>query len=125
MPSTNKGFPYPSASDANNVPQDIQALADAVEAWPGIPSLTQTQINALSSAARTTNLHVFNSTTGKTQRWTGSAWVDMVDAAGATFTGTVNVVSPTAAGSTGARQITVSTADPTGGANGDVWLKYA
>lgn len=41
-----------------------------------------------------------------------------------TFTGTVTVVSPTAAGSIGARQITMSTADPTGGADGDVWLKY-
>lgn len=41
-----------------------------------------------------------------------------------TFTGTVTVVSPTATGSTGARQITMSTADPTGGADGDVWLKY-
>lgn len=43
---------------------------------------------------------------------------------GATFTGNVNVVSPTAAGSTGARQITLSTADPSGGADGDVWIKY-
>lgn len=41
-----------------------------------------------------------------------------------TFTGTVTVVSPTATGSIGARQITMSTADPSGGADGDVWLKY-
>ena len=38
---------------------------------------------------------------------------------------TVNVVSPTAPGSTGARQITISTASPSGGADGDVWLKHA
>lgn len=44
--------------------------------------------------------------------------------AGATFTGNVSVVSPTAAGSTGARQITISTADPSGGSDGDVWIKY-
>lgn len=44
--------------------------------------------------------------------------------AGATFTGNVNVVSPTAAGSTGVRQITMSTATPTGGSSGDVWLVY-
>lgn len=43
---------------------------------------------------------------------------------GATFTGNVTVVSPTAAGSIGARQITLSTADPSGGADGDVWIKY-
>lgn len=44
--------------------------------------------------------------------------------AGATFTGEVDVVSATAAGSTSVRQITISTADPSGGADGDVWLKY-
>lgn len=43
---------------------------------------------------------------------------------GATFTGNVTVVSPTATGSTGARQITLSTSDPSGGADGDVWIKY-
>jgi len=44
--------------------------------------------------------------------------------AGATFTGEVAVVSPTAAGSTGVRQITISTSDPSGGADGDLWVKY-
>lgn len=34
------------------------------------------------------------------------------------------VVSPTAAGSTGVRKITMSTSAPTGGADGDVWLVY-
>jgi hypothetical protein len=34
------------------------------------------------------------------------------------------VVSPTAAGSTGARLITMSTSAPSGGADGDVWLVY-
>lgn len=43
---------------------------------------------------------------------------------GATFTGNVTVVSPTAAGSNGVRQITMSTSAPTGGADGDVWLVY-
>lgn len=44
--------------------------------------------------------------------------------AGPTFTGVTTVVSPTATGTTGARQITISTADPTGGADGDLWIKY-
>lgn len=44
--------------------------------------------------------------------------------AGATFTGNVNVVSPTAAGSSGVRQMTISTSGPTGGSDGDVWLVY-
>lgn len=41
-----------------------------------------------------------------------------------TKSGNLNVVSPTAAGSTGVRQITMSTSNPTGGADGDVWLVY-
>jgi hypothetical protein len=42
-----------------------------------------------------------------------------------TTVGTVtNATSPTAAGSTGLRRITISTAAPSGGADGDVWLRY-
>jgi hypothetical protein len=43
---------------------------------------------------------------------------------GATFTGVVTGVSPTAAGSIGFRRQTMSTAAPSGGLNGDVWLRY-
>ena len=42
-----------------------------------------------------------------------------------TITGTLNVYSPTAAGSIGVRQVTMSTAAPTGGSDGDMWLVYA
>ena len=41
-----------------------------------------------------------------------------------TFTGTATGVSPTAAGSIGFRRITMSTAGPSGGLDGDVWLVY-
>jgi hypothetical protein len=42
-----------------------------------------------------------------------------------TTVGTVTTAtSPTAAGSTGLRKITISTATPSGGADGDVWLRY-
>jgi hypothetical protein len=42
-----------------------------------------------------------------------------------TTVGTVTTAtSPTAAGSKGLRNITISTADPTGGLDGDVWLVY-
>lgn len=124
MPATSKGFPYPAPTAGNNVPADIQALAEAIEAWPGIPQLTQVQIDALPSGAKTTNLHVYNATTGRTQRWNGATWVNLIDASGATFTGEVDVVSATAAGSASARQIWMSTAAPSGGADGDVWLTY-
>lgn len=43
---------------------------------------------------------------------------------GASFTGEVDVVSATTAGSTSVRQITMSTSTPSGGADGDVWLVY-
>ena len=35
-----------------------------------------------------------------------------------------NIVSPTSAGSNGIRKITMSTSNPTGGSDGDVWLVY-
>lgn len=82
MPTTDKGFPYPASSASNNVPADLQAIADMLELWPGIPSLTQTQINALSAGAKTPNLHVFNSTAGQVQRWNGAAWIAVVDVSG-------------------------------------------
>jgi hypothetical protein len=42
-----------------------------------------------------------------------------------TTVGTVTTAtSPTAAGSTGLRKITISTSAPSGGADGDVWLRY-
>jgi hypothetical protein len=44
---------------------------------------------------------------------------------GATFTGNVTGVSPTAAGSIGFRRITMSTSNPTGGSDGDVWFVYS
>lgn len=49
---------------------------------------------------------------------------DTVLKTGGTFTGTVSGVSPTAVGSSGFRNITMSTSAPTGGSDGDVWLLY-
>jgi hypothetical protein len=43
-----------------------------------------------------------------------------------TALGTVTTVtSPSTAGSAGVRKTYISTSDPSGGANGDVWLKYS
>ncbi len=100
MGTTPKGFPFPGAAVSNNVPADIQALAEMVEAYPGIPSLTQTQIDALSSGAKTTGWVIHNATTSQLQKWTGAAWVN---------------VAPV---------ITISTAAPSGGADGDIWITY-
>jgi hypothetical protein len=79
MPTTNKGYPYPAGSTSNNVPADIQALATAIEAAPGVPALTQAQIDALSGGAKTAGWLVYNTTTGRLQRWNGSAWVINVE----------------------------------------------
>lgn len=49
--------------------------------------------------------------------WAGSSSI--------TTLGTVtNLTSPSSAGSSGVRKITMSTSSPTGGADGDVWLVY-
>ncbi len=93
MPSTAKGFPYPLSSASNNVPADLQAIADMLELWPGIPSLTQAQIDALAGGAKTPNLHVYNSTTGRLQRWNGSAWAALVEE-GTAATGLVAAFEP-------------------------------
>lgn len=64
----------------------------------GVTSSVQTQLNGKSPLAGSTSI---------------------------TTVGTVTTVtSPTAAGSSGLRKTTISTADPSGGADGDVWLKY-
>lgn len=44
---------------------------------------------------------------------------------GATFTGSVSVVSPTAEDSKGVREVTMSTSEPTGGLDGDLWIIYS
>lgn len=78
--NTTKGFPYPQASDPADVPSDIFDLATAVDAAPGISSLSQTQIDALSVAQKWAGRVVWNTTTSKHQRSTGSAWVNLGNA---------------------------------------------
>lgn len=78
MPNTTKGYPYPEDTDPADVPADVQLLAEAVDAAPGIASLTQAQINALGVAAKWAGRIVWNQTTGKLQRCDGSTWVDLV-----------------------------------------------
>lgn len=47
-----------------------------------------------------------------------------ISASGGTFTGNVSVLSPDLEDSNGVRQIKISTSEPIGGADGDVWLIY-
>lgn len=78
MPNTTKGYPYPQDADPADVPADVQLLAEAVDATPGIASLTQAQIDALGVAAKWAGRIVWNQTTGRLQRCDGSTWVDLV-----------------------------------------------
>ena len=80
MPNTTKGYPYPQGSDAVDVPGDIQALADAVDASPGVTSYTSTQIAALTAGEKWAGRVIWNSTAGKLQVSNGSTFAD-VDAA--------------------------------------------
>ena len=50
--STTKGFPYPEDTDDTDVPGDMQALADAIDAMPGISALSQAQVDALGAAGK-------------------------------------------------------------------------
>lgn len=77
MPSTTKGYPYPDGPDANDVPGDIQALAEAVDAAPGIAQLTQAQIDALPASLKWQGRIVQNSTSGKLQKSDGSTFSDV------------------------------------------------
>ena len=69
-----------------------------------------------------TSSFVFKQLTGAS---THTDLLTILPSGNATFAGTVTGVSPTAAGSTGFRKTTMSTAAPTGGLDGDVWLQYA
>jgi hypothetical protein len=75
--NTTKGFPYPEDTDAADVPSDVQLLAEAVDAAPGIASLTQAQIDALSAAQKWAGRVVWNQTSNKLQRSNGSTFADM------------------------------------------------
>jgi hypothetical protein len=77
MPNTTKGYPYPSGTDNVDVPGDIQALADAVDASPGVTSYTSTQIAGLSAGAKWAGRVVYNSTTGRVQVSNGSTFSDV------------------------------------------------
>jgi hypothetical protein len=86
------------ASDGSGKVAVSSVTATELGHLSGVTSVIQTQINNRSPLAGSTSI---------------------------TTVGTVTTAtSPTAAGSTGLRKITISTSDPSGGADGDVWLKY-
>lgn len=76
--STPRGAPYPVATDNNDVPGDIQRLAEWVDLRPGISTLTTVQRDALAGVELWTGRVIFNTTTGLLERWNGAAWTDDV-----------------------------------------------
>lgn len=97
MPNTTKGYPYPQGSDAVDVPGDIQALADAVDASPGVTSYTSTQIAALTAGEKWAGRVIWNSTAGKLQVSNGSTFSD-VDTSVALSSSTPQTLGTAAAG---------------------------
>lgn len=79
MANTSKGFPYPVSSDEADVPSDVQLLAEAVDTAPGIASLSQTQINALSAGQKWAGRIVWNTTSGRHERSNGSTFEPMTE----------------------------------------------
>ena len=78
--TTVMALPYPEGSDANDVPADMQALAERLDEAPGIESLTSAEISGLSAGEKPAGRVVYNSTTSKLQVSNGSSFAN-IDAA--------------------------------------------
>jgi hypothetical protein len=78
--TTVMALPFPEGSDANDVPADMQALAERLDEAPGIESLTSAQIAALTAGQKPAGRVVYNSTTSKLQVSNGSTFAN-IDAA--------------------------------------------
>jgi len=78
--TTVMALPFPEGSDANDVPADMQALAERLDEAPGIESLTSAQIAALTAGQKPAGRVVYNSTTSKLQVSNGTTFAN-IDAA--------------------------------------------
>lgn len=89
-----------------NVLDGITATTTELNYVDGVTSNVQTQLNGKAATSHThTSSQITDLTTNVVSRTNGT-------------------VATAATGSTVVRNITLSTGDPTGGADGDVWLKY-
>jgi hypothetical protein len=88
---------------------DLTATATEINYTDGVTSAIQTQLNG---KAATSHTHIIGDVTSLQTSLDGK--VDEVNGAVTTASTSATVV----------RNITLSTGDPTGGADGDVWLKY-
>jgi hypothetical protein len=93
MATTARGVPYPTPADPNDVPADLQALAEWVSNQPGVATLTTTQRDALSGAALWNGRLIFNSTTSTYQRYNGATWDELVSNATSAWSQAVDLPS--------------------------------
>ena len=98
-------------ANTNAVKIDHASVADDDYA-----KFTSSGVEGRSSAEVKTDLSLNNVENTAVSTWSGSANI--------TTLGTVNTVTSTAHGTAGVRKIYTSTSAPSGGANGDVWIKY-
>ncbi|MBK8168330.1 MAG: hypothetical protein IPK64_20470 [bacterium] len=106
--TTVMALPFPEGSDANDVPADMQALAERLDEAPGIESLTSAEIAALTAGQKPAGRVVYNSTTSKLQVSNGSTFANIDAAAlllaGGTMSGAIamgsNKITGLAAGTT-------------------------
>jgi hypothetical protein len=99
-----------------------------VVSWNNVPSPNNGTLTM-----NTSGTGISGSATFTANQSTGSTFTVTITSASAatantlalrTSTGGLNAVSPTANGSVGLRQTYMSNSNPSGGSNGDVWLKY-
>lgn len=74
MATTTKGYPYPVGTTNNNTPADIQSLAEAVDAAPGVAPLSTAARNALTGGALWVGRQIYNTTTKQFEWYDGAAW---------------------------------------------------
>ena len=106
--TTVMALPFPEGSDANDVPADMQALAERLDEAPGIESLTSAEISGLAAGEKPAGRVVYNSTTQKLQVSNGTTFANIDAAAlllaGGTMAGAIamgsNKITGLAAGTT-------------------------
>ena len=75
-------LPYPTATDANNVPADILAVVTALDAGSYNKRLSQAQIGALPAGQKPAGTVVYNQTTLTLQVSDGVNFADLVSSSG-------------------------------------------
>lgn len=121
------------ADNANNYSHPSTHSADIIVDGTTNKAFTaaeKTKLNGIAAGAQVNTVTSVASKTGAVTLVKGDVGLTNVDnvkqmpIAGGTFTGQAKAQNNTAYTTAQLRNVTLSTADPSGGGNGDVWLKY-